>query len=50
MNGISGFNIVIYKKYRFGHSDDQKLFLIYVWSLFVVSGSQPPKPLEFSKC
>ena len=30
--------------------DDQSLFLIYVWSLFTVSGSQLPKPWEFPKC
>ena len=30
--------------------DDQSLFLIYVWSLFTVSGSQLPQHLEFPKC
>lgn len=30
--------------------DDQSLFLIYVWSLFTVSGLQLPKPWEFPKC
>ena len=41
-------NIVIYKGYILGHSDDQNSVLIYVWSLSTVSGSQVPKPLTFS--
>ena len=40
-------NIVIYKKYIFGHSDDQNIFLIYIWSLSMVAGLQLPKCLEF---
>lgn len=40
-------DIVIYKKYRFGHSDDHNVFLIYIWSLSTVPDSQLPKSLEF---
>lgn len=38
---------MIYKKYIFGHPDDQNIFLIYTWSSFTVPGSQLPKPLKF---
>lgn len=31
--------------YIFGHSDDQNIFLIYIWSLSKVSASQLSKPL-----
>ena len=31
--------INVYRKYIFGHSDDQNIFLIYIWSSFTVSGS-----------
>ena len=40
-------NIVIYSKYTFGHSDDQNIFLIAMWSSSTVPGSQLSKPLEF---
>lgn len=57
LNAISGiyvsslllgtYNIVIYKKFALGHSDDQSIFFIFIWSLSTVPGSQLPKPLEF---
>ena len=42
-------DLVIYKKYVFGLSDDQNMFLIYIWSSSAVLVSQPPTSLEFSK-
>lgn len=41
--------MLIYKKYVFGHSDEQNLFLIYIWSssMSTVPGSQLPKPRKF---
>lgn len=43
------FNIVISKKYIFGHSGEQNVFkfLIYIWSFSTVPGLQLLKPLEF---
>lgn len=35
---------VICEKYVLGHS-----FLVYIWSLFMVPGSQLPTPSEFSE-
>ena len=43
------WNIVTYKKYIFGHSDDQNIFPIYFWSLSMVPGSQFPRPLKSPK-
>lgn len=40
-------DLVIYKKYVFGLSDDQNMFLIYIWCLSMVPGSEPPISLEF---
>ena len=42
-------HIVFYKKYIFDHSGDQNIFLIYIWSLSTVPGSQPPEPMDFPK-
>lgn len=44
---LRGYDTVIYKKYAFGHSDDQNVFLMYVWSSSRVPGSQLPRPLTF---
>ena len=38
---------MIYKKYIFGHSDDQNTFLIHIWPSSMIPNSQLPKPLEF---
>ena len=46
-SSLSTYNIVIYKKFAFGPSDDQNIFLIFIWSLSTVPGSQLPKPVEF---
>ena len=35
------------KRYIFGHSEDQNIFLIYIWSSSLVPGLQLLKPLEF---
>ena len=43
----SNCNIVINKKYIYGLSDDQDIFLIYICSLSTVPGSQLLKPLKF---
>ena len=37
----SNCNIVINKKYKYGLSDDQDIFLIYIWSSSRVPGSAP---------
>lgn len=42
---LDSCNIVIYKKYMFGHSDDPNTFLMYIWSLSTVPGPQLSKPL-----
>lgn len=43
-------NTVIYKKYIFGHLNDQnKLLIEYIWSLSTILGSQFPEFLEFPK-
>ena len=42
-------NLVINKKHIFGHSDVQNMFLLYIWSLSMVPGSQPSKSLKFSE-
>lgn len=38
---------MIYKKNLFGHSDDQSIFLIYMWSSSTVPGIQIPNPWNF---
>lgn len=38
--GSATGNIVIYKKYISGRSDDQNILLIYIWSSSTVPGSQ----------
>ena len=40
---------MIYKKYVFGHSDDENIFLIYSWCFSRVPDSQLQKPLEFPR-
>ena len=37
-------DIMIYKMYTFGRSDNQNIFLSHVWSSSTFSGSQLPKP------
>ena len=44
------YDIVICKKYIFGHSDDQSVFFTCTWSLSKVPGSQLPKSFKFPKC
>lgn len=48
---MKDYNIEIYKKYKFGHSDDQNTFLMSIWSLsqFLDHSSQTlrfPEPQE----
>lgn len=38
-------DILVYKKYVFGHSHNQNIFLIYICSS-TVPGSQPLKPFQ----
>ena len=41
---------VIYKKYIFDYSDDQNIFLIYIWSSSTAHSSQKPRNLLSVKC
>lgn len=40
-------NIVLYEKDTSGYSDDQNIFLIYIWSLSTVPAHSSLNPLNF---
>lgn len=41
LNEQPQYNIVIHRKYIFGHFDNQNAFPICIWSFSTVTGSQP---------
>ena len=49
MKQLAICNFVIEKNYISGHSGHQNLFLICIWSSFMIHGPQLPRPLAFPK-